>query len=91
MSKAKLSKSIEVLNKLKHAFPKNDLRTIYYRTVHPHLLYGLIIWKTSFKPCLKHIYALQNHTVKLLVEGIKTPRNSQMRTTQNIKIELVVL
>ena len=42
MHEVKLSKSIDVLNKLQHMLPKNALRTLYYSMVHPLQLYGLV-------------------------------------------------
>lgn len=40
----KISRVVGLLRKLQHFFPQRILLTIYNSLIHPHLLYGLIVW-----------------------------------------------
>ena len=44
MLTAKLSKTIGILNTLKHVLPINIMRTIYNSLILCHLNYGVLIW-----------------------------------------------
>ena len=44
----KLSKSLGILYKLKPIVPQNALLKLYYSMVHSHLLYGLVVWGSTF-------------------------------------------
>ena len=50
------------MNKLKHIFPHQILRTLYNSLIHPHLIYGLYIW--GFSP--KRLTILQKKVVRIL-------------------------
>ena len=58
-----LTRVIGILNKLKHIFPHNILRTIYNSLIHPHLIYGLYLWGFS----LKRLTILQKKAVRILL------------------------
>ena len=45
----KVARVIGILNKLKHIFPHEIMRTIYNSLIHPHLIYGLYLWGFSPK------------------------------------------
>ena len=45
----KVARVIGIMNKLKHIFPHQILRTLYNSLIHPHLIYGLYIWGFSPK------------------------------------------
>ena len=40
--------------------------------IHPHLLYGIVIWGTTFKSYLKRLSSLQNRAIKQIVIGRAT-------------------
>ena len=40
----KISKSLGILNKLKHIFPTNIMLTLYYTLIYPYLTYLLECW-----------------------------------------------
>ena len=40
----KLSKTIGILNRLKHFLPSHILKTIYHSLITPHLNYGILAW-----------------------------------------------
>ena len=50
------------MNKLKHIFPHQILRTLYNSLIHPHLIYGLYIW--GFSP--KRLTILRKKVVRIL-------------------------
>ena len=57
-----MARVIGIMNKLKHIFPHQTLRTLYNSLIHPHLIYGLYIW--GFFP--KRLTILQNKAVRIL-------------------------
>ena len=64
--KNKLSKSMEIFYKLKPILPQNALLKLYYFMVHSHLLYGLVVWGSTFPFYLKKLNSIQNKAVKLI-------------------------
>ena len=62
----KLSKSLGILYKLKPILPQNPLFKSYYSMVHSHLLYGLVVWGSTFPSYLKQLNSIQNKPVKLI-------------------------
>ena len=58
----KVANVIGIMNKLKHIFPHQVLRTLYNSLIHPHLIYGLYIW--GFSP--KRLTILQKKVVRIL-------------------------
>ena len=58
----KVARVIGIMNKLKHIFPHQILRTLYNSLIHPHLIYGLYIW--GFSP--KRLTILQKKVVRIL-------------------------
>ena len=58
----KVARVIGIMNKLKHIFPHQILRTLYNFLIHPHLIYGLYIW--GFSP--KRLTILQKKAVSIL-------------------------
>lgn len=65
----KLSRSVGILTKLKRLLPPKSLLQLYYAIVHPHLLYGLIVWGGSFKSYIDKLNILQNKAVKIIAGG----------------------
>ena len=49
----KISKSVGIISKLRHFMLKKALLHVYYALVHPHLLYGLPIWGSTYPSYLK--------------------------------------
>ena len=58
----KVARVIGIMNKLKHIFPHQILRTLYNSLIHPHLIYGLYIWGFS----AKRLTILQKRVVRIL-------------------------
>ena len=57
-----VSRVIGIMNKLKHIFLYQILRTLYNFLIHPHLIYELYIW--GFSP--KRLTILQKKAVRIL-------------------------
>lgn len=51
----KISKAVGIITKLTLFMPKNVLLKIYYSSIHPHLLYGVLIWGATFPSYLKKL------------------------------------
>ena len=64
----KLSKSLKILYKLKPILPQNALLKLYYSMVHSHVLYGLVVWGSTF-PYLKKLKSIQNKAIKVIGGG----------------------
>ena len=62
----KISRSLEVLCKLRHTLPKSALRNLYHLMIHPHLLYGITVRGNVFDKLLKRLATLQTKAAKLI-------------------------
>ena len=64
-----LSKAVGTICKLKFVLPKDALLKLCYALFHPHLLYGLVTWGSTYPTYLIKISTLQNKVVKLVGDG----------------------
>ena len=64
-----LSKTVGITCKLKFVLPKHALIKLNCALFHPHLLYGLVVWGSSYRSYLMKISTLQNKVVKLVGRG----------------------
>ena len=62
----KISRTVGIISKIRHYLPKTALLKIYYAQIHSHLLYGFIIWGSTFPTYLKKLIILQNKAVKFI-------------------------
>ena len=62
----KISRMVGIIFKIRHYLPETALLKIYYNQIHSHLLYGLIIWGSTFPTYLKTLITLQNKAVKFI-------------------------
>ena len=60
----KLSRAVEILWRLETVLPQTALLKLYYAFLHPHILYGLIVWGSTFPSYFTKVIALQNKAVK---------------------------
>ena len=79
----KLSKSLGILYKLKLILPLNALK-LYYSMVHSHLLYGLVVWGSTFPSYLKKLNSIQDKAVKLIGGGNYLDRATPYYSKLNI-------
>ena len=63
----KISRTVGIISKIRHYLPEKAPLKIYYVRIHSHLLYGLIIWGSTFPTYLKKLITLQNKAVKFTV------------------------
>ena len=54
-----------MISKLKQVIPVSALRTLYYSMIYPHLLYGIVIWGSTFKTYLGKLSVLQNKALRI--------------------------
>ena len=67
--KTNWSKAVGIICKLKFVLPKDALIKLYYALFHPHVLYSLVIWGSTYLSYLMKIRTLQNKVVKLVGGG----------------------
>ena len=60
----KISRTVEIIFKIRCYLPEKALFKIYYAQIHFHLLYSLIVWESTFKTYLKKLITLQNKAIK---------------------------
>ena len=59
-----LSQNLGIIRKLKHFFPSNVLRLLYFSLIHPYILYWSSIWLGTFPSILHPIRMLQNNAIR---------------------------
>ena len=62
----KISRSIGILFKLRHFYPIQVLKFLYYTFVHPYLLYGIEVWFAAPDYLVSKIYILQKRTIRCI-------------------------
>jgi hypothetical protein len=61
---SKVTRSVGILCKLKNVFPQTILLQLYYALVHSLLIYGNIIWASTYPSYLQKLKVLQNRAVR---------------------------
>ena len=69
MLTAKLSKTIGILNTLKHILPINIMRTIYNSLILCHLNYGVLLWGPKLH-LNDRLHILQKKAVRIITSNI---------------------
>ena len=67
--KSKLPRSVEISYGLKSVLPREALGKIYFALLHPHLLYGLVAWGSTFLTYMSKLESLQNKAAKITGGG----------------------
>ena len=80
----KICRAVGIISKLRHFLPTNALLNVHYAFIHPHLLYGLPIWGSSFPSHLKKLTVLQNKAIKLIGGGLPRDRATPFYYKLNI-------
>ena len=80
---SKLSRTLGVMFKVKHYLPKTYLLLLYNTLFHPHLIYCISAWSSTFSTYLNPLQTLQNKAIKL-IEGLSHWQSST--TYKNLKI-----
>ena len=80
----RVSRSVGILSKLRFLFPSFTLLLLYHALVHPHLLYGLPIWGSTFKTYLDKLQILQNKAIRVITNSDR--RSSITPLFRNLKV-----
>ena len=59
-----LSWNLGIIRKLKHLFPSNNIRLLYFSLIHPYILYCSSVWLGTFPSTLSPIRVLQNNAIR---------------------------
>ena len=62
----KISRAVGILYKLKFVPPSKSFVTLYCTFIHSHLLYGLVVWGSTFPTYLNRLAALQNKAIRVI-------------------------
>ena len=54
------------IKQIKHLFPHDILKTLYYALVHPHIEYGIIAWGGANSSILRHTVILQKRAMRYI-------------------------
>ena len=82
---SKLSRTLGVMFKVKHYLPKTYLLLLYNTLFHPHLIYCISAWSSTFSTYLNPLQTLQNKAIKL-IEGLN---HWQSSTTAYKKLKIL--
>ena len=63
---SKISKTIDVIARLRHFLPSSTLLTLYRSLISPYLLYGLTVWGQAPEIYLNQILVLQKRALSLI-------------------------
>ena len=58
-----------IISKLRHYAPTSILFKLYYAILYPHLLYGIVVWGSTYKSYLQRLVSLQNKAVRLITNN----------------------
>ena len=64
--KAKISKSIAILNKTKYLLNKTSLYTLYCSFILPYMTYCVEIWGNTYKTNIHPIFILQKRAIRII-------------------------
>ena len=62
----KISKSVNIIAKLKPYVTSQSLISIYYALVYPYLTYGCVLWGNNYEAPLSQLVRLQNKVVRII-------------------------
>ena len=64
--KLKIAKAIGILYKVRHLLNLCTLRTLYFTFVYPYLLYGIIVWGSTYSSYLDGLFKLQKRVIRII-------------------------
>ena len=85
----KIARSIGIIAKLRHYVTISILRKLYFASIHPHLLYGAIVWMSIYKSYLNKLTSLQNRALRLITNNIT--HNQHPARTPSLYKQLKIL
>ena len=69
-----VSRPVGIISKVKHFLPQVVLRQLYFALIHSQLIYGLIIWGSTYSSYSKKLAVLQNRAILLVGGGNRYQR-----------------
>jgi exonuclease III len=64
--KSKISKSLFALRQVKHVLSTKALLSLYFATIHTHLIYGVQIWSCANQSTLNDLFKKQKQAIRLI-------------------------
>ena len=64
--KSKIAKSVDILTRLRYLFPSSTSFLLYFGLLQPNLLYGLLLWESTFPSYLTNLQRLQNKAIRII-------------------------
>lgn len=80
----KIRPVIGILSKIRHLLPVTVLRTLYYTLIHPHILYCIETWGTTFKSYMEPLYILHKKLVRIITFSHFIAHTKPLYTMLNI-------
>ena len=81
---SKIARSIGIISKLKQVLPTSALRTLCYSMIPPHLLYGIVIGRSTFKTYQGKLSVLQNKALRIVAGGNWLDNTTQYYAKLNV-------
>ena len=78
MIETKVSREIGIISKIKPFLPAKILISLYYSLLHPHLLYGIVIWASTFDTYKQRLRALQNRAIGMITNARYTDSSNPL-------------
>ena len=85
----KIARSISIIAKLRHYVPISILRKLYFALIHLDLLYGAIVWMSTYKSCLNKLTPLRNKALRLTTNNITHNQHSARTTSLYKQLEIL--
>ena len=64
----KLTSVLYAINKVNHFLPVASLKLIYYTLVYPYLMYGIILWGSTYKVHTTKLFIMQKQIVHAILQ-----------------------
>ena len=85
----KIASGAYVINSAKRYLSVENIQTLYHSLVHSHLMYGNLVWGSSFKNRLNKLIALYKNVLEIYLKSLITNRphlSSNIYDTFNLQV-----
>ena len=66
MIENKLARSVGILSKVRFLFPTSTLLLLYFALIHPHLLFGIVLWGSTCSSYQSKLQISQNKAIRII-------------------------
>ena len=66
MIENKLARSVGILSKVCFLFPTSTLLLLYFALIHPHLLFGIVLWGSTCSSYQSKLQILQDKAIRII-------------------------